>query len=142
MSYGAPDPQQGNVKTGDIASVGNAAVESMNLQRIYPRQLSTGSLRGTQTVGYGNTQIDGTNNRVVITAPDGSVLGMGNIPGTKEYGFFSLDASGNLSMKIVKGTMYAYDPTTNKNSFQAGILPDGTGGAAGANTGYNVADGF
>lgn len=124
-------------------SVGNREIGSAEVQRILPRQLSSGIMRGTQGVGTGGVQIDSSNNRIVIPAPDGTSIGMGSIPGSlTEYGFFSLDADGNLSMKIVNGTMFVYDPETGKNSFQAGLLPDGTGGAAGANEGYNVADGF
>jgi hypothetical protein len=67
---------------------------------------------------------------------------MGSIPNTTEFGFFSLDASGNLVMKIVNGTLYVYDPSSGKNTVQVGKLPDSTYGAAGANTGFNVAQGF
>lgn len=35
-------------------------------QRILPRQLSSGALRGTQNVGYGDVKIDGSNNQIII----------------------------------------------------------------------------
>lgn len=114
-----------------------------DLSRVIPRQLSTGILRGTQNVGTGTTKIDSSNNRIVISAPDGSAVGIGSIPDNSgDYGFFSLDADNTLSMKIVNGTMYAYDPETDLNTVQVGILPNGVGGIAGANEGYSVADGF
>lgn len=37
-----------------------------NISRVLPRQMSTGSTRGTQTVGYGQTKIDGSNNRITL----------------------------------------------------------------------------
>lgn len=114
-----------------------------DISRVLPRQLSTGTTRGTQNVGYGNAKIDGSNNRIVVGGADGSEVGLGNIPGTdNENGIFILAPNGKLSMKIVGGTFYAYDPTTGLNTVQMGILPDGTGGIAGANQGFNVADGF
>lgn len=126
----------GNNKQGTLAQ--------SDISRILPRQLSTGSTRGTQTVGYGNTKIDGSNNRITIGTPDGGTIGFGSIPDstTREFGFFSTDANGKLSMKIVDGTFYAYDPDTGLNTAQFGILPNGVGGVAAANDGYSVADGF
>lgn len=44
-----------------------------------------------------------------IKADDGSVIGMGQIPGTEEIGFFSLDPDGNLISKWVGATLYFYD---------------------------------
>lgn len=117
---------------------------SSDISRVLPRQLSTGSTRGTQTVGYGNTKIDGSNNRITIGTPDGGTIGMGSIPGstTNEFGFFSLDAGGNLIMKIVNGTWYVDDPATDINVMQSGILPDDSIGWAVAKQDKNVADGF
>jgi hypothetical protein len=139
-SYGQPNSTYGQAKP---AYVSNKEIGGDNIGRVLPRQVSTGIMRGTQGVGTGGVQIDSSNNRIVIPAPDGTAVGMGSIPGSPtEYGFFSLDVDGKLSMKIVNGTMFVYDPQTSKNSFQAGLLPDGTGGAAGANEGFDVADGF
>lgn len=123
----------------------NSEIPTMNMDRVLPRQLSTGSSRGTQTVGYGNTKIDGTNNTITIAAPDGSSIGMGAIPGstTNEYGFFSLDKNGKLIMKIVNGTQYVYNPDDNYvNVTQSGLLPDGSGGFVVAKPGTNVVDAF
>lgn len=108
-------------------------------------KLQTGNTRGTQTVGYGNTKIDGANNRIIIENPaDGSSIGLGSIPGTaSDFGFFSLDSKGKLVMKIVLGTKYVYDPANNYvNVTQDGILPDGSGGFVAAKPGINVADAF
>jgi hypothetical protein len=111
-----------------------------------PDSMLAGQLRGTQNVGSGGAKIDASNNTITVTnSADGSTIGLGTIPGTTtgEFGFFSLDSTGKVVMKIVKGTKYVYDP---KNSYvnvtQDGILPDGTGGFVAAKTGTNVADAF
>jgi len=115
-----------------------------DLSRIIPRQISTGFMRGTQGVGSGGAKIDASNNRIVLSASDGSSVGIGTIPDDTSgaVGFFSTDTNGKLIMKIVNGTMYVYDPDTGLNTLQVGLLPDGVGGIAGANEGYEVADGF
>lgn len=125
-------------------TVKQPSLSQSNISRVLPRQLSTGSTRGTQTVGYGNTKIDGSNNRITIGTPDGGTIGFGAIPGssTNEFGFFSTDADGDLIMKIVDGTFYTYDKDTGLNTVQVGTLPNGVGGIASANDGYEVADGF
>lgn len=133
-SYSLPQPTTSNI--GDIPK--------MSLDRTLPRQLSTGSTRGTQTVGYGNTKIDGSNNRITIGTPEGGSIGMGAIPGTTptEYGFFSTDSQGRLVMKIVGGTWYVYDLDNDKNIMQTGKLPDNSFGGVVAKEGYNVSDVF
>lgn len=126
-------------------SVENKAVEELSFERIIPRQISSGSTRGTQKVGYGNTEIDGSNNRIVITNPvDGTSVGIGTIPGstTNELGFFALDEDGNVVMKIVGPTRYILDIENSKNVMQDGKLPDGTYGWAVAKEGYNVGDAY
>lgn len=131
-----------------IISPGNgqgANQANSDISRILPRQLSTGSTRGTQTVGYGNTKIDGSNNRITIGTPDGGTIGLGSIPDstTNEFGFFSTDSSGNVIMKIVNGTMFVFDPANSYvNITQSGLLPDGSGGFVVAKQGINVDDAF
>lgn len=125
-------PQSGG-KQGDLSS--------SDISRILPRQLSTGTTRGTQNVGYGKAKIDGSNNRITVGGADGGTVGLGSIPGstTNENGFFSLDSSGNLIMKIVNGTKYVYDPKNNYvNITQDGLLPDGSGGFVAAKPGVDV----
>lgn len=79
---------------------------------------------------------------ITMTGVDGSVVGMGPIPGESDSGFFTLDSLGRLVSKQVGATQYVYDPTTGKNIMQIGKLPDGTYGWAVAAAGFNVADGF
>lgn len=130
-------------KTGyPQASFDSQTDQSYGFQPAY--KLQSGSTRGAQIVGNGGTVIDGNNNRITITNPTNNTsLGMGAIPGstTNEFGFFSLDASGNVVMKIVNGTMYVYDIINNKNVMQTGKLPDSSYGWAVAATGFNVSDG-
>lgn len=130
-----------------ISSTGGRSAQfaRSDQSRLLPRQVSTGSTRGTQTVGYGTAKIDGSNNRFVVGAPDGSSVGMGSIPGstTNEFGFFSLDENGKLIMKIVNGTKFVYDPTSDYvNITQDGLLPDGSGGFVAAKPGVDVAELF
>jgi hypothetical protein len=130
---------------GKVESVDNAPIEEASYDRVLPRQVSSGSTRGTQKVGYGNTEIDGSNNRIVITNPtDGTSVGIGTIPGsiTNEFGFFALDENGEVVMKIVGPTRYIYDLDNDKNVMQDGKLPDGTFGWAVAKEDYDVEDAF
>lgn len=65
-----------------IITPGNTAQGSIiqsDISRTLPRQISTGSLRGTQTVGYGSVKIDGSNNRIVIGDTNGDSLSIGSI---------------------------------------------------------------
>lgn len=121
----------------------NPALNQSDISRVLPRQLSTGSTRGTQTVGYGDTKIDGTNNRITIGSDSSGTIGMGTIPGfPNEIGFFIQDSNNKLVAKWVNGTIYYYDVVTGLNTMQEGILPSGTTGIAVAKEGYNVADGY
>lgn len=52
--------------TAHVDSVKPLELPVSNLSRVLPRQLSSGSTRGTQIVGYGKTKIDGTNNSITV----------------------------------------------------------------------------
>src|SRR5829696_8259403 len=52
--------------------------EQAEQQRLYPRNIATGTMRGTQTVDYGKTKIDGANNRFLIAGDDGDIQ-LGNL---------------------------------------------------------------
>lgn len=101
-----------------------------DLSRVLPRQLSTGSTRGTQTVGYGDTKIDGSNNRIsvgdsilldgnsiaiTVTNDDGKKVGMGLIPdGSGQFGFFAMDADGNVIATWVGPTLLVNDTVNDR----------------------------
>lgn len=133
-SRGSEVVTPGSGKTGSIAS--------SDISRVLPRQLSTGTLRGTQNVGYGNVKIDGTNNRIVLGANDGSSVGIGTIPNdiSGQVGFFATDTDGSLLYKVVNGTLYFYNKDSGINYMQIGVLPDGSTGMAVAKTGFSVDD--
>lgn len=93
-------------------------------------KLQTGNTRGTQTVGYGDTKIngatnsinlgdsillDGNNSVIEVTNDDGSKLGMGLIPdGTGRFGFYAKDSDDNVIMTIVDGTQTMNDTTNDR----------------------------
>lgn len=99
-------------------------------------------MRGTQSIGIKGAQIDSTNNRIVLSASDGSAVGIGSIPGdtTGQVGFFATDTDGSLLYKVVNGTLYFYDKDTSINYMQINVLPDGSTGMAVAKDGYSVDD--
>jgi len=126
-------------------TVKDVPLESEVFRSILPRQMQTGTMRGTQGVGTG-PKIDSSNNRITLTNTDGSSVGIGTIPGstTNEFGFFATDSDGNLIMKIINGTRYIYDVNTDKNVMQDGkVAPDNAAsfyGYAVAPEGENVED--
>lgn len=168
---GIYDPRYNRKETLTPGSGGSGTIDGSDMSRILPRQVSTGTLRGTQNVGYGATKIDGSNNRITlgdivldgntstinigdniildgkdnsitVTSDDGSQIGFGPIPGYPgEFGLFSIDMSGNLIMKIVNGTWYVFR-VDKTNVMQSGILPDKSAGWAVAASGYNVSQGY
>lgn len=81
----------GNPVRSDDEFVESTTLESVVYDRINPRQVGTGAVRGTQTVGYGNTKIDGSNNR--ITVGDSIELGTSSSD-VDSYGLAIYDTSG------------------------------------------------
>lgn len=87
---------------------------SQDNQRILPRQVSTGALRGTQNVGYGDVQIDGSNDRITV----GSVTNSLGESAQTILGVLAADSPSDQSfgLKII-------DPQGGQ--LLIGILPDG-----------------
>ncbi len=128
---------------GSYNNVRDVSLESLQ-DRIQPRQVGTGLMRGTQT----------------ILNTDGSKITLGKISGTSEFGiayydpddnllssitgttYSFYDTNGSLIQKITGGTTYIYDITTNKNIIQIGKLPDGSYGMVVAKPDVDVADVF
>lgn len=78
-----------------------------------------------------------------IKANDGSVVGMGQIPGTdEEIGLFALDPDGNLVWKHVGATGKIFDVTNSVGVILDGKLPDDTFGTVMAKEGEEVDDVF
>lgn len=111
-----------------------------------PDSMLGGTMRATQNIGTGGPQIDSANNRILLTnSTDGSSIGMGTIPGstTGEFGFFALDKSGNVIMKIVNGNLFMLDPTANNiTRVELGLLPDGTYNLATSKPGQDLLTAF
>lgn len=154
------DLYTGKVSNSQIASnggVSGGSIQNNDIGRTVPRTVSTGIMRGTQGVGTGGTKIDSSNNRITlgnsivldgnsesitVTNTDGTVVGMGLIPDSTDFGFYGTYPNGNLAFKYVNGTWFYYDPTSQLNYMQNGLLPDGTGGWSIAQQGYNVSQGY
>lgn len=137
--------QSSSYTMASINGVANETLQGGSIERILPRQISTGSMRGTQIVGYGAVKIDGSNNTISITAPSTSTtINVGVIPTATitGVGLSIVDSSGFTLFKMDGQTWYWYDKTTTKNVMQIGKLPDGTYGTAIAKSGFNVQDAF
>lgn len=129
---------------------------------IEPKSIISGALPGATEIRLGNNIIiSGKNQQIAInttqggivfgatsdgrlamevTNADGTKTGIGQIPGSTDLGFYTLDASGNVIQKIVGPTRYVYDIATGKNVIQDGKLPDGTYNFAVAKAGSNISD--
>lgn len=131
-------------------------ISDLSQDRLFPRQVGTGIMRGTQGVGtvggvnidssgnritVGNITLDGTTGTVSTSNTDGSKVGLGIIPGsTNEFGFFATDQDGTLVMKVVNGTLYTYNVDTGDNVIQIGKLTNGEYGGAFAKDGDDLVE--
>lgn len=129
-AFGAPvgsisNPSPSSLKNS-FAQVTSRSLEDMaQSDRILPRQVGSGVMRGTQ--------------KIVHT--DGSYITIGAIEDTNgEFGLAFYDSGGNLIAKDTGATEYKYDPSTDKNYYQNGTLPDGSFGAIFVKSGFNVSD--
>jgi hypothetical protein len=64
------------------------------------------------------------------------------VTGTQTMGMQIIDSAGNVVFEMDGQTWYWFDPLTNINVMQIGLLPDGTYGFAVAAPGQNVIDGY
>lgn len=113
--------------TNSFSDIPSQNVDDMlQSTRVQPRQIGTGTMRGTQKV---------LNN-------DGSYITIGQIGDTSEFGIAFYDPAANLISKSNGMTDYKYDLSTNKNYYQNGKLPDGSYGAIFVKSGVNVQDVF
>jgi hypothetical protein len=129
---------------------------------IEPKSIISGQLPGSTEIRLGNNIIiSGKNQRIEVNAAngglvfgatadgraamevtnaDGTKTGIGQVPGSTDLGFYTLDASGNVIQKIVGATRYVFDLTTGKDVIQDGKLPNGVYGQATAQSPYGVSD--
>lgn len=106
--------------------VAAAGLSQQSISRVLPRYVSTGSTRGTQTVGYGNVQIDGSNNRITLgqSTTNGAVgativVGQQSSTSTQTGVSSSSLASNNQGFGLSVTDI-------NGNTLAIGILSDGT----------------
>lgn len=138
--------------------------DSEQKQPLEPKSIISGGLPGATEIRLGNNiKISGKNQQISVnttggnitigatsdgrlamevTNTDGTKTGIGQIPGSTDLGFYTLDSAGNVIQKIIGATRYVYDISTSKNIMQDGKLPDATYGWSVAATNKNVADGY
>lgn len=87
-----------------------------DLSRTLPRQLSTGSTRGTQTVGYGSVKIDGSNNRITIGNSSANSLTIGNFTNTANS--TSISQGFGMSINDNSGAFITMGISDNGNNVQ------------------------
>lgn len=163
-SYKLANPNIHAVPVGEFGGSDNS--------RILPRQISTGALRGTQNVGYGDVKIDGSSNQIVIgntvnslgqksqtvigrlstNAQDKSfgVKVVDSTGTTVQFGLMKdgtpgmeiYDSSGFVLFKLTGKTWYWFDKIYNTNTMQAGLLPDSSYGWVAVPPANNVTDAF
>lgn len=120
----------------------NNEIEGGSTPYSMPRQTGSGSTRGTQTVGYGNVKIDGSNDQIVLGSTSGtssivigqqsSTSGQSGVSSasvssggfglsvTDNRGFtmnFGILANGNLGMNIVDNTGFTLFELTGATWF-------------------------
>lgn len=142
----------------------DAPTPAAQINPVEPKSIISGMLPGATEIRLGNNiKISGKNQQIrvnttagnvvfgatddgrlamEVTNADGTKTGIGQIPGSTDLGFYTLDAAGNVIQKIVGPTRYIYDLSTIKNVMQDGKLPDATYGWAVAATNKNVSEGF
>ena len=91
--------------------------------RVQPRQVSTGVMRGTW-------QINNT---------DGSYITIGLIPDSTQFGIAFFDANNEKQSVSTSLTDYKYN-SSGINYYQSGLLPDGTSGVILTDGTVDVAD--
>lgn len=128
--FGAPTGKltdlSGAELKNEFASIPTRSVDDMvQSDRIQPRQVGTGVMRGTQ--------------RIVNT--DGSYITLGEVPDDSgDFGIAFFNADDELVSKDTGATEYVYDLNTGKNIVQFKKLPDGTFGLAIAKSGYDISE--
>ena len=131
-----------------IVTPGNnpeGSIAGSDISRVLPRQLSTGTLRGTQNVGYGGVQIDGSNNRIVLSANDTTVT-IGDTSDTNNQTGIALTDSNNNPL-VTLGTSTGLDSSTgltiydgsNTRRLIGGLYPNGKIKIALSQPGFDVA---
>lgn len=139
-----PDGNKNKIVTPGNVQPPNYA--KSDLSRNLPRQMSTGSTRGTQIVGYGNVKIDGSNDRISIEA-NGTIVNIGDVSDTDNItGVSVIDPTTNQPLAILgrdnstnsTSGLTIYD-STNTRRMLGGQYPDGNIKIALSQSGFDVA---
>lgn len=150
-------------------SITEAKLGRGDTMRVLPRQVSTGSLRGTQIVGYGNVKIDGSNNRITIDDPithSQIILGDQDVTDATDQSFglsitdkngttmlLGIQTDGTLGFRFIDSSGFVLfdsnglrwnwnDKTTDTNQVGIGKMPNNSYNIVVAATGENVDDAF
>ncbi len=121
------DPQHGSTERLANPHLNAVAAAPVNPnpnynQRMLPRQMSSGALRGTQNVGYGDVKIDGSNNQISV----GSI--------TNSLGSQEATVIGQLSDNPAADPSFGLKVVDNNGAqLLIGVLPDG-------NLGFEIID--
>jgi hypothetical protein len=133
---------------------------------LVPHKIISGSLPGATEIRIGGSEsikISGKNQNITITTDDGTIIfgrredgslalevenadgtvtGLGVVPGSTDLGFYTTDTAGNVVQKIVGATRTVNDITNDVGTILDGLLPDGSYGAVVAKEGEEVEDVF
>ncbi len=159
---------QPTIKTISPGTGTPGSIQGSDISRVLPRQLSTGTLRGTQNVGSG-PKIDSSNNQIVLTdSTTSSQIVIGNQSttnaGDQRFGLSITDKNGTTMLLGIQsdGTLgFTFtdssgfvlfdsnglrwnwnDKTYDTNQVAIGKLPDDSYNIVVAATGENVDDAF
>jgi hypothetical protein len=165
----AYDPKRPGASIRTPGTDKSRSLAQSDISRTLPRQMSTGTLRGTQNVGYGNVKIDSSNNRIVLADNiTGSQIVIGDQNTTdatdQSFGFSITDSTGTtmllgiqsdgtLGFRFIDSDGFVLfdsnglrwnwnDKTYETNQVAIGKLPDDSYNIVVAATGENVDDAF
>lgn len=140
-----PNSNRNSYKIVTSGNGGDSFSTASDQSRMLPRQISTGSTRGTQTVGYGSVKIDGSNNRITVGA-NGTNITIGDTSDSDNSTGISLtDSQGNNL--VLLGNTPGTSPTNGLTVYDskhvrrllAGSYPDGDIKIKLSQSGFDVA---
>jgi hypothetical protein len=135
-AFGASTGQIGDLAsqnlTNDFNTVPNNDITgNLGTDRVQPRDIATGVMRGTQRYISNDGSYMTTGEVPGQTGPDGKPL----------FGLAFFDSSGNLQAMYLGTTDYKYT-ADGINYYQSGELPDGSRNVAISKDGTSVEDAF
>lgn len=110
----------------------DSGIPSSSTDYILPRQVGTGSTRGTQTIGVGNINIDGSNNQITITnnntsSPSTIILGQQTLTsGQNGVATSSVSSSGAFGLSVTDSNNASINLGINASDNVELLFNDGT----------------